>query len=57
MDFCWDGPRGQPHRLEIGVYRKGVLLHKHGFNGGDVVLFVKQQHRFFVIERVYGAKR
>ena len=42
--------------LEIGFHREFKLLDKHGFEIPKVILFVKKEEGFFVIQGIDGSK-
>ena len=43
-------------KLKIGIYCKFKLVSEDFLKTCNVVLFVKQQHGFFVVQRVHGSK-
>ena len=43
--------------LKIGVDSECELFDEYPFKGGNIILFVKQKHGFFVIDRIYRAER
>ena len=41
---------------KVCINRKFKLTDEYMFNCRNIVLFIKQQHRFFVINRVNGSE-
>lgn len=43
--------------LEVGVDGKAELVYKNLLEWRDIILLIKQQHRFFIIDTVNSAER
>jgi hypothetical protein len=43
--------------LEIGIHCKFKLFDKNPFKNADIILFIENQHRFFVINGIHSAER
>ena len=42
--------------LEISIHSKFILFYKNFFKRTDIILFIEDQHGFFIFNRVNGAK-